>query len=113
VGASPVVALLGPDQAPPGMRRAVWIIFLPLIGCGHPATVQECDVIVERIAQFELQKHARAADQKVVAQEVAETKRSLREQTMKDCVGRRITNRAMRCVRDAKSSKEIIDECFN
>jgi hypothetical protein len=32
---------------------------------------------------------------------------------MKDCVGRRITNKAMRCVREAKNSKHIVEDCFD
>ena len=98
------------------MKRALPLGILPLIfffGCGHPATVQECEVIVERIAQLELRKRAGSADHKLVEQEVTETKKSLHDKTMKDCVGRRITDRAMHCVREAKSSKQIIDECFN
>jgi hypothetical protein len=98
------------------MKRALPLGLLPLIfsfGCGHPATVQECEVIVERIAQLELQKRSGSADRKLVEQEVNDTKKSLQDKTMKDCVGRRITDRAMRCVREAKSSKQIIDECFN
>jgi hypothetical protein len=83
------------------------------VGCGHPATVQECDVIVERITELELAKRPAATDKRIVQQEVAETKKALHDQSMKDCVGRRITDRAMRCVRDAKTSKQIIDECFD
>jgi hypothetical protein len=89
------------------------MLLLPLAACGHPATVSECDVIVERITQLELKKRTTVTDRKIVEQEVADTKKSLHDQMMKDCVGRRITDRAMRCVRDANSTKQIIDECFN
>jgi hypothetical protein len=100
------------------MKRAAWLLFLPLflalLGCGHPASVQECEAIVERITQLELGKHAPgSADRKLVEQEIADAKKSLHDQTMKDCVGRRITNRALTCVREAQSSQKIIDDCFN
>lgn len=82
------------------------------VACGHPASVAECDEIVDRIARLELEK--RYPDNKdAVEQEVEATKQSLKDSTMKDCVGKRITASAMECVRTAKSSKEIIDDCFD
>ncbi len=95
------------------MRRVLWLLLLPLGACGHPASVAECEVIVERITQLELEKRTTVTDRKIVDQEVADTKKSLRDQMTKDCVGRRITDRAMQCVRGATSSKQIIDECFD
>jgi hypothetical protein len=83
-----------------------------LSGCGHPASVDECEEIVERVARLELEKKADGNEQ-AVKDEIEETKKSLRESTMKDCVGKRITSSAMKCVRQAKTSKEIIERCFN
>jgi hypothetical protein len=82
-----------------------------LAGCGHPATVSECDEIVERIARLELEQ--RTSNPEAVRDEVESTKESLRQTTMKDCVGKRITNHAMQCVRQAKTSKEIVEHCFD
>jgi len=81
-------------------------------GCGHPASDKECQEIVERIATLELQKAGGPTDAKSVGQEVDETKKALSQNTMKDCVGKRITERAMQCVRRAKTSSEIVDDCF-
>jgi len=81
-------------------------------GCGHPASVEECEEIVERIARLELEKK-NAGNQQAISDEIEATKKSLRESTMKDCVGKRITPAAMRCVRGAKSSKQIVEECFD
>jgi hypothetical protein len=80
-------------------------------GCGHPASEPECQEIVERIAILELQK-AGASDPKAVGEQIDETKKSLAANTLKDCVGKRITERAMQCVRTAKTSAEIVDDCF-
>ena len=66
----------------------------------------------ERVARLELEKKATDNEQ-AVTDEIEETKKSLRESTMKDCVGKRITTGAMECVRKAKTSKEIIESCFN
>ena len=81
-----------------------------LTGCGHPASVAECEQIVERIARLELEK--RGLDPKAVADEIESTKQAMRDRTMKECVGRRITERALSCVRDAKRSDQI-EECFD
>ena len=84
--------------------------FFLLTGCGHPASVAECEQIVERIARLELEK--RGLDSKAVADEIESTKQAMRDRTMKECVGRRITEKALSCVRDAKRSDQI-EECFD
>ena len=79
-------------------------------GCGHPATERECEEIVERIALLEL--GGLDAGQNVVAEEVKNAKESFRKEMRRKCVGRRITNAAMDCVRKASASRQIEDECF-
>ncbi len=86
------------------------LIFALLPGCGHPASVEECEEIVARIAELELEKRKVHPDE--VKAEIESTKKAVRESTMKECVGKRITERAMKCVRNAKSSQEIVDDCF-
>ena len=83
---------------------------LALTGCGHPASVAECEQIVERIARLELEQ--RGLDPKAVSDEVESTKQAMRDRTMKECVGRRITEKALRCVHDAKRSEQI-EQCFD
>jgi len=80
------------------------------VGCGHPATERECEEIVERIALLEL--GGLDAGQNVVAEEVKNAKESFRKEMRRKCVGRRITNAAMDCVRKATASRQIEDECF-
>ncbi len=67
---------------------------------------------MERIATLELQKAGGVTDPKAVGEQIDETKKSLAANTLKDCVGKRITERAMQCVRTAKTSSEIVDDCF-
>jgi hypothetical protein len=92
------------------------LLLLPLLtivtGCGHPASDKECQEIVERIATLELEKAGAPIDAKSVAQQIDETKKALASNTLKDCVGKRITERAMQCVRTAKTSSQIVDDCF-
>jgi len=99
------------------MRSLGWLLCLsPLLtcglGCGHAATDKECQEIVERIATLELEKQNVGSDAKSVGSQVDETKKALAPNTLKDCVGKRITERAMQCVRGAKTSQEIVDDCF-
>ena len=98
------------------MRSSGWLLCLlpPLtcaLGCGHPATDKECQEIVERIATLELEKEA-GGDAESVGAGVDETKKAMATNTLKDCVGKRITERAMQCVRTAKTSQQIVDDCF-
>ena len=83
---------------------------LSALGCGHPATERECEEIVERIAVLEL--GGMDAGQGYVADEVKNAKEAFRKEMRKKCVGRRITNAAMECVRKATASNQIEDECF-
>ena len=97
------------------MRSSLLCSFVALSaaagGCGHPATPQECEKIVERVAELEL----KAADVEPgeVGPRVKETKEAFRRRMMNECVGRRITHRALECVKNAKTSEEISDDCFD
>ncbi len=74
--------------------------------------MEECEEIIERIARLKLQEK-RPGDEKYIAEEIEATKKALSDTTMKHCVGRRITDSAKRCMKEAKTSKEIVEECFN
>ncbi len=89
------------------MLLAAWCV----ASCGRPATVEECEEIVARIAQLEIEQRGNLPQSEVAA-EVEATKASLRETTMKDCAGKRVTDDAMKCVRSAKASADVID-CFD
>jgi len=81
-------------------------------GCGRPATQQECDEIVGRIAELELREE-KSVSPTDVEKEVLETKQAFQAKTKSECVGKRITGRALRCVRNAKTAEEIVHECLN
>jgi hypothetical protein len=100
---------------PTACRPAVLLAVLAALlttACGHKASVAECEEIIERIARLELEKK-NPNNPDAVNEEIEATKKSLRDTTMKDCVGKRITASAMKCVRTAKSSKEIVEDCFD
>lgn len=79
-------------------------------GCGHRATVKECEEIVERVARLELEQAK--VGPAMLASELKIAKESFKKDMGRRCVGRRVTEKAMSCVRSAKSSQEIEDVCF-
>jgi len=81
-------------------------------GCGRPATIADCEEIVARIAELEL-RGAKTADPSLIAKEVADTKVAFQAKAKKECVGKRITQSALDCVRHAKTAEEIVRECLN
>ena len=85
-------------------------LFLPTIGCGHPASKAECEEIFRRSAEIELRKR-NITDAKQIASRVREA-REARGDSVKNCVGKRITQSAMECVRSAKTSEEL-DGCLD
>jgi hypothetical protein len=94
-------------------RHLLLILGLSSAGCGHPATVTECDQIVERIARLELHARADLRDKGALEQQVNLLKKDLKQSTMRDCVGKRITHRAMACVNRAQTSAQIVEDCFD
>jgi hypothetical protein len=85
---------------------------LLLSACGRSATEQDCEQILEKAARLEMEERLGKPDEKLVATEVAETKKAMRESMMSQCVGKRITDGALECVKNAKSSKELTEDCF-
>jgi hypothetical protein len=92
--------------------RYLALLGVLVAGCGRPATLEDCEFIVERIAHLEIETR-NPGHPELVREEVESTKQAIRESTMSQCVGRRITDGALECVRNAKTSQEIVDECFD
>ena len=107
-----------PSPAPPRPWRALRVGAAPIValvalaGCGRPATEEECGRIVERITKLELAE-AKIGDPKNIAAQVQRTKSALKATAKKQCVGRRITAAALRCVDEATSANHIIEVCFD
>lgn len=86
----------------------VCLLLLSVSACGRPATQKECDEIVVRVAELELKARGVAGS----GQEVKDTKQALEKTTLRDCVGRRISDKAMACVRAAQTAEQLVNECF-
>jgi hypothetical protein len=83
---------------------------LGLAGCGRKATVEDCEHIVGRIAELEL---TGVVPQEELGSEVQLAQQAFRERALADCVGRRITERSLACVANAKTAAAVIDDCFD
>lgn len=93
----------------PGARLAAALSLLALAACGRPATEKECDEIVVRITELELKARGIAVSN---AEEIKQTREALKKTALRDCVGRRISDEAMTCVRSAKTAEQVVNECF-
>jgi hypothetical protein len=102
------------------MKRAVlgswwpWGLALVLLGgCGRPATADECHEIVAQMAR--LQAASAYPDRPERAEEEVQKAKNdpvLRDRASKECVGHPITERALACIRAAKTPQEITDTCL-
>jgi hypothetical protein len=83
-----------------------------LVGCGHPATAAECEEIADRVTKLELAASPAGRDAETAKEQLERTRSWVKESQLKACVGRRITDAAMQCVRAATKASEITDHCF-
>lgn len=81
-------------------------------GCGKPASVEDCERIVARITELELEA-AEISDPEVVRAQVDSTKSAFGEAARAECVGRRISSGSLACVDQATSARQIVEECFD
>src|SRR5690606_15158719 len=80
-------------------------------GCGRPATVEDCEQIVTRIAELEL-KEVDVSDTIDVQSQIAGTQAAFKERLMTDCVGRRLRPSTLECLNKAPSAETAIKSCF-
>lgn len=81
-----------------------------LAGCGRPATRAECDEIFDRSAEIELRAQ-NITDPKIIRERIGAVRAAKGEPLINECVGKRITENAIACVRNATSSEQM-DKCL-
>lgn len=92
------------------MHRVIMLCFVTsmgvlLLGCGRKATREDCELIVDRNGEVML-KAMGVTD----AMTVAKRKEELRAQMKTDideCIGKRITDGMLACVKTAESAEQI------
>jgi hypothetical protein len=80
------------------------------VGCGHPATREECEVIFDKSAELSV-KEQNITDPAVVAERVEAFKQSRGDELIEKCVGRSMTKSALECVKRATSASAV-DQCL-
>ena len=80
-------------------------------GCGHPATEQECQEILDKVVELEL-RGQNVTDPATLAQRKATTREARGKDLLPGCTGRKITDQAMACIRGATSYDEIDNRCL-
>lgn len=88
----------------------VSLFAVAVAGCGHPASREECTVIFDKSAELELRSQ-RVTDPTLVEERVAAVRTARGDELIGKCVGRRITDRAMTCVKASQSDDEM-DRCL-
>ncbi|MET0593517.1 MAG: hypothetical protein ABW133_12515 [Polyangiaceae bacterium] len=98
-----------------GGKAVLVAAFAFLAGCGHPASEEECRVILERIVDLEL-KQQKVNDPAEIAKRrndsLGITADGGRPSMLDGCIGRHITDRALDCVRKAETSSDITEHCL-
>lgn len=89
----------------------VFVSFFALAGCGRPATKADCDEILDKSAQIEL-KLQNVTDPAEVKKRTDAVRVARGEDILAKCVGRRITEKAMACVRNATTAEQV-DRCLD
>ena len=81
-----------------------------LAACGHPATREECDELFTKNAEIELRTQ-KVTDPKLIVDRIAVARSAEGDAFVGRCVGKRITPRALECVRRATTGEQV-DRCL-
>jgi hypothetical protein len=94
-----------------GVRpRASILALLALTGCGHPATREECSLILDKSAELKLREQE-ISDPAVIEERLKAFRETRGDELLEKCVGRTITKSAIRCVERADSASAV-DRCL-
>lgn len=81
-----------------------------LFGCGRPATKADCDEILDKSAMIELQTQ-KVTDPDEIKKRTDAVRAAQGDELLAKCVGRRVTDKAMQCVRNANTAEQV-DRCL-
>lgn len=81
--------------------------FAALVGCGRKATEADCQVIVDQMVVVKMKKKNNT-DPAAVTKLQNELREEAKGEVMDGCVGRRISDGALDCIKKAETQEEII-----
>jgi hypothetical protein len=85
------------------------VIALAAVGCGHPASKDDCERIIDKTAELKLKEDNVREEE--IPKQIEGYKEARGDEAMKKCVGRTITKEALTCVEMAQSS-DALDKCL-
>jgi hypothetical protein len=85
------------------------IAALVVSGCGRKATREDCEIVVDRNVELQL-KALGVTDPGIVTKRRDEMRTSMKDDIDK-CVGKRVTDSMMACVKTAETAEKI-DKCL-
>ncbi len=93
------------------MRQGIVLVVLVLVatGCGRKATRADCELVVDRNIEVKLRADG-VTDPEVIQKRKDELRASLKDDIDK-CIGKRVTDSMMACVRTAETAEQI-DKCL-
>ena len=80
-----------------------------LVACGRKATEEDCRIIVDKNVEIQM-RSMHISDPDAIARKKAEMRAEF-ESELKGCVGKRVTDSMMECVKRAEKPDEI-DKCM-
>ncbi|MEZ4300295.1 MAG: hypothetical protein R3B70_35445 [Polyangiaceae bacterium] len=89
---------------------AIGALALGAAGCGHPATVEECNILIDKSAELELRSQ-NVNDPAIIEERTKAVQAARGDDLRKKCVGKRITQDALACVQQATSPRAF-DKCL-
>lgn len=90
---------------------ALTVLSLLSMHCGHPATEKECEEIVDKIVELELRAQ-NVKDEATIAQRKIDARAARGKELLAQCQGRKVTEAAMTCVRNATTYEQIENQCL-
>ena len=93
------------------LRVALPSLVLLVLGCGHPASRAECEQILDKVVELELATQ-NVKDQATIAERKEKVRKERGEALLPKCVGKKITDAAVACVRGATTYDQINDVCL-
>lgn len=78
-----------------------------LAGCGRKATEADCQIIVDQTVAVKL-KEKSITDPAAVTKMQAELREEVKGEVMDGCVGKRISDSALTCIKGAQTQEEIV-----
>lgn len=78
-----------------------------LSGCGRKATEADCQVIVDQTVAVKL-REKNVTDPLAVAKMQEELRAEVKGEVMDGCIGRRISDSALACIKGAETQEDIV-----